>query len=112
MNIEFVDPPADGRGRPAYVRPFIEELRRINRADWALLRAGLKTANQPYKLKKLYDDCEFVSRRMNDGTYSVFVRLIKPFGTTTSRVTPVHSFDPDTDEREFTINQERVANGN
>jgi|DEB0MinimDraft_3_1074331.scaffolds.fasta_scaffold61831_2 hypothetical protein len=76
MSITYVNPPASKRGRRGYSEQFIEELRADQRVgEWALLRSGLKSGTSVHSLRKRYPDCEFTTRRQDDGLYSFYVRL-------------------------------------
>lgn len=95
MNIVYEQPPVSRRGRRGYSQEFIEQLRNDNMVgEWALMRKDLKSGTSIHNLRQRFTDCEFTTRRQDDGLYSFYVRL-RDEQPVTSKVHTIATFDVD-----------------
>lgn len=78
--IEWEDPPkrVGGPGRTGYVSGFVEAVK-ARPEQWAVLKRGAKNPSSIEKSR--YPGMEWTSRRMDDGSFTIYGRWV---GDTTS----------------------------
>lgn len=74
-DIIWEDPPAAARpGRKGHSRAFVDALR-ANPGNWARFGTS-KSRGNATRLRKLYPDIEWVTRRDGDGLFTVWARAV------------------------------------
>ena len=76
--IKLEDPPASRRGRHAKsgaLQAYVSELREKLPGQWACLDKSKKNIAYLYALKRQHNDLEVTTRRNEDGTHAVYVKV-------------------------------------